>query len=206
MWWEKEGEQVVKEIVATSSGVREGVDRLLEYLCQRRPHAVWRRMAKLDYESDVQAIQKWFIAQFPIPNAVAVLWFAFWDVTEGFDLRGSTKWSQNPEDWEWWYHADYDAKSYESSVLVGMHELASEVENPEVVHPKGGVWDLMEYLLTIGYVSLAAAQVFRYADPCQILGRRDDRWLVTGFPDAIYGIIVGRVTVNGFEPFTLPSH
>jgi hypothetical protein len=160
MWWEKAGEEVVKEIVATSSGVREGIDRLLEYLHQRRPHAIWRRMAKLDYEGDVQAIQDWFIAQFPIPHPVAVLWFAFWDVTEGFDLRGSTRWSQNPEDWEWWYHADYNGKSYESSVLVQMHALACEVESPEVVRPKGGVWDLMEYLLTIGYVSLERHRYF----------------------------------------------
>jgi hypothetical protein len=202
MWWETAGEQVVKDIIATSSSVREGVERLLAYFEQRHPHPVWKRMAALDYEGDAGAIQAWFVGQLPFPEAVEVLWFAFWDETEGFDLRGSTTWSKDPENWDWWYSDDFRGQSYESAVLVQMHALAREVEDPTVFpHPKGGVWDLMEYLLTIGYIGLVGAQVFRNTDRRQLLGGRDERWCVTGFPDAVYGIIVGRVTNDGFVPF-----
>lgn len=201
MWWEKKGEQVVKNIIATSCGVREGVDRLLQYFQQRHANRVWKRMSDLNYEADVKSMRKWFSAQLPFPDAVEVLWFAFWDVTEGFDLRGATKWSKHPEQWDWWYEDDFRGDSYESPVLARMHELAREVEDPEFAAPKGGVWDLTEYLLTIGYVGLAAAELFRITDRRQLLGGRDERWVVTGFPDAVYGVIIGRVTRNGFEPF-----
>jgi hypothetical protein len=201
MWYEKKGENVVKETIATSSGVREGVDRLLTYFNKRRPNPVWKRMAALDFEGDAEDIRKWFATQLPIPDRVEVLWFAFLDETEAFKLRGSTKWSCDPDDWEWWYQAEFRGKTYRSPVLVQMHALAREVENPEKVVPKGGVWELMEYLFTIGYVGLAANQAFRETNRRKLLGGRAERWVVTGFPDALYGIILGRLTQAAFEPF-----
>jgi hypothetical protein len=159
-------------------------------------------MADIDYEGDADGIQRWFAAQLPFPDEVEVLWFAFWDVTDGFDLRGSTKWSRDPENWEWWYHDDFRGDSYQSPALIEMHDFARAVEDPaRQPKAKGGVWDLTEYLLTIGYVSLAAAQVFRDTSRRQLLGGRKERWVVTGFPDAVYGLIVGRLTADGFQPF-----
>jgi hypothetical protein len=204
MWWESKGEEVVKDTIATSSSVREGVDRLLDYFQKRHPNAVWQKMANLDYEADVKDIQEWFAAQLPFPDSVEVLWLAFWDETVGFDLRGATRWSQDPENWDWWFHDDFHGKSYESPILAGMHTLARKVENPEYPTPKGGVWDLTEFLFTIGYVGLVAAQVFRSIDQQKLLGGRAERWVVTGFPDAVYGIIVGRITAGGFVPFEKP--
>ena len=73
MWWELQGEQVVKDTIATSFSVREGVDRLLKYFQIRYPHAVWQKMAHLDYETDVKAIQEWFAEQLPFPDSIEVL-------------------------------------------------------------------------------------------------------------------------------------
>lgn len=159
-------------------------------------------MAALDYDADATAIRRWIERQLPVPDPVEVLWLAFWDVADGFDLRGSTKWSKDPEDWEWWYEDDFRGKSYGSPVLKKMHALARKVENPEVFpRKKNGVWDLTDYLLTIGYVGLAAAHVCRSIQAARFLGGRKERWVVTGFPDAVYGVIVGKVTHAGFEPF-----
>jgi hypothetical protein len=199
MWWETEGEDFVKGVFASGAGVRDGVGRLLEYFKLRHPHPVWRRMAALDFDADAESIRDWFVDQFPFPDTLAVCWFAFWDVTTGFDLRGASDWSEDPEDWEWWYHDDYHGDAYESPVLAAMHELVDDAEAERV---RGGVADLTEFLLTIGYVGLVAGQVFREVDRRRLLGRRDERWVVTGFPDAVYGAIVGRVTAAaGFEPF-----
>jgi hypothetical protein len=70
---------------------------LLAYCGQRCPHSIWEDMARLDYAGDVAGMQQWLDRQLPIHNAVQVLWFAMWDVTTGFDLRGSTSWSRDPE-------------------------------------------------------------------------------------------------------------
>jgi hypothetical protein len=202
MWSSTQGEPVVKDVIATAQGVRQGIDRLLRYFNERCPHPIWNEMVALDYEADVAAIQSWLESHYPFPEAVEVLWFAFWDVTDGFNLRGSTHWSKDPEDWEWWYEDDFRGKRYGSPVLEQMHALARRVDDP-VIFPrkKNGVWDLTDYLLTIGYVGLAVAQVCRSTDRRRLLGGRSERWVVTGFPDAVYGIIVGKVTPDGFEPF-----
>src|SRR5262245_50147113 len=123
MWSSTQGEPVVKEVIANASGVRDGIDRLLRYFNERCPHPIWKEMAALDYEADVAAIQSWLESQYPFPEAVEVLWFALWDVADGFNLGGSTHWSKDPEGWEWWYDNDYWGKQYSSPVLEKMHEL-----------------------------------------------------------------------------------
>jgi hypothetical protein len=42
-----------------------------------------------------------------------VLWFAPHDVPKDLDLRGSSKWSRDPDDWQWFYHDDYAGPSYD---------------------------------------------------------------------------------------------
>jgi hypothetical protein len=163
-------------------------------------------MAELDYEGETASIQRWLVRQLPQARSVEVFWFAFWDVTVGFELRGASQWSRDPEDWEWWYHDDFHGDDFESDVLNRMHSLAASVDDPTKSRRKeGGVWELMDYLLTIGYVGLAAAQAFRQTDPHQLLDGHKERWVVTGFPDAVYGLIVGKVTPQGFSPFNPSS-
>ena len=201
MWSSTGGDQTVKEIVATASSVREGINRLLGYFQARCPHPIWNKMAQLDYDQDMWNIHAWLDAQLPLPDAVEVLWFAFWDVTRGFDLRGSSTWSKDAEDWEWTYSDDFRGESYASPVLNQTLTLAREADDPTIFgRPENGVWDLTDYLLTIGYVGLVPAHIFRTGDAKRLLGERRERWIVTGFPDAVYGIIVGRLTAQGFEP------
>ena len=82
-------------------------------------------------QGGVVALRDWLAGRLPIRADVEVLWFAMWDVTEWFTLRGSSSWSRDPEDWDWWYRDDYDGGEASSPVLVQMHALARAAENPD---------------------------------------------------------------------------
>ena len=199
---EVDGYGVIKQVLSLNSALPEGMAALLRYCKQRYPHPVWEETARLDYAADAWAMQTWFLEQLPIADSVKVVWFALWDVPTGLNLRGSSSWSRDPEDWEWWYDDDFEAGSYESPVLAEMLELARQVEDPEEAPDvPGGVWELTEMVLTLGYVSLAAVQVMRNVEAVEVVGSRQELWAVSGFPDALYGIILGRLTSAGFEPF-----
>ena len=194
------GYRAIKEVVAQGPAVAEGMRRLVDHCEERYPHQIWKEMRELPYPGGADAIEAWFAARLPIPAQVAVLWFALWDVTTGFDLRGSSSWSRDPGDWEWWYHDDFDAGAYESRPLEDMHELARRVEDPnEGPDVEGGVRELMDDVLTLGFVSLAAQQAIRALDPADVLADRDELAVVSGFPDAGFGLILGRLTASGFE-------
>jgi hypothetical protein len=60
------------------------------------------------------------------------------------------------------------------------------------------VFELTEFLLAPGYVSLAAVQVLCAAESAAILGDRDERWVVSGYPDDL-GIDLGCLTPMGFR-------
>lgn len=197
--------EAIGEIAAEAPSLAEGMERLVEYCRQRYPDPVWHDMLRLDYAGCVGAMQTWFSGQLPIPERVQVIWFALWDVTTGFDLRGSSSWSRDPEDWDWWYHDDFSFGSYGSPVMNAMNELARRAEDPEEgPDVEGGVWELMDSVLTLGYVSLAATHIMRRIDSAGVLGSREELWVVTGHPDALHGIVLGRLTPAGFETTKLP--
>lgn len=196
------GGAAVKRILSGSFDLPDGMEALLGYCRRRYRHAAWDEMAALDYAADARAMGNWFRGQLPIPDAVQVLWFALWDVVEGFDLRGSTSWSGDPDDWEWWYHDDFDAGGRASAVLASMLAVAARAEDPnEGPDVPGGVYELTEMVLSLGYVSLAALQIMQAVDPAELLGGRQELWAVSGHPDAEDGIILGRITQAGVERY-----
>lgn len=194
-------EAALSDIVSRHEAMADRFAELLAYCSQRCPHPIWQQLSQLDYAEDVAAMQRWLERQLPIPDAVQVIWFAMWDETTAFDLRGSTSWSADPEDWGWWYEDDFSGGTYHSPVLQQMHALAGAVEDPEQPTSDDGVWELTDLCLTLGYVSLAAAEILDRISSDALLGARDELWAVSGHPDMVYGIILGRVMPTGFAPF-----
>jgi hypothetical protein len=195
-------ERTMNEILLAHPDASSRIAALLAYLGERCPHAVWEDMASLDYAGDVERMQRWIEGQLPIRGDVQVLWFAMGDETTTFDLRGSSVWSRDPDDWDWWYEDDFAGGTYQPPVLEQMHALARGVEDPdEEPTADDGVWELTDFCLTLGYVSVAAAQILGMCDAGSVLGDRSELWVVSGHPDMLYGIILGRLTLRGFEPF-----
>ncbi len=83
-----------------------------------------------------------------------------------------------------------------------MHELARQVEDPNAgPTPTGGVLQLTDIDLTLGFVSLAAVHALSGLAGPPDIGRRQELSAVSGHPDEVYGIILGRLSEAGFEPF-----
>jgi hypothetical protein len=175
---------------------------LFDHCKEKRPHPVWDELAALDYEAGAEYLKAWVLEQVPISDDIEVLWFAMWDVSEGLDLRGSSSWSRDPDDWEWWYHDDFDAGACAPPVLAAMNELARQADDRAPVNDEMGIYRLTDTLLTLGFVSLAAVKILRALGGPSALGREAELWAVSGHPDAVYGIILGRLTDTGFQTFT----
>ena len=196
MWWEEAGESVLRKVIFIATGVDEGVAQLIWYFRSRCPHAVWDQIALLDYQGDAASIRSWFLRQLPRSANDGIFFFAFWDVTDGFSLGGAESWSIEPDGW--WFEGNFRGESYGSPVLKKMRQMAKDAD--PFPHKPGGVFELVEYLLTIGYVALTATQMFRNNDLGQLLGGRGERWVITGFPDSGEAITVGKATGTGFIP------
>jgi hypothetical protein len=186
-------------------GVSEGMHALLDYCEKQRPHPVWEEIAALDYRGGVDSLRASLLEQVPISDDVEVMWFAMWDVSSGLDLRGSSSWSRDPDDWEWWYHDDFDGGPCRPSVLRAMIDLARQADDPVPVSDEMRIYPLTDTLLTLGFVSLAAIEILNaFGTPAE-LGRQNELWAVSGHPDAVYGIILGRLTNTGFQAYTRSS-
>ena len=195
----------IEDVLRRELGVTDGMQALLSHCNDTAPNRVWEEMAALDYEGGVNDIRAWLLQRAPIGDDVEVLWFAMWDVTTGFDLRGSTSWSRDPEDWEWWYHDDFNAGSCTPPILDAMHALARGADDPdgdadEDAGDGQGVYGLTDLLLTLAFVSLAAVQILRGLGGPRALGREEGLWAVSGHPDEVHGMILGRLSEDGFEP------
>ena len=190
----------IKRVVADHHSVSDGMAALISDCEHRSRHAAWDQLRGLDYEEAATDLRAWLLEKAPIPDRVEVVWFAMWDVTTGFDLRGSTSWSRDPEDWEWWFRDDFEAGSYEPPILIQMHDLARQADDPDAEEPQDeGVFELTDIWLSLGFVSLAAVDALRRLETPSRLGRLAELWAVSGHPDEVYGIILGGLTEAGFE-------
>ncbi len=193
---------VIKRTLDRDCSMSDGMAALITACQQHCPDPAWDRFRELGYRAAADDLRQWLLERAPIPDRVEVIWFAMWDVTTGFDLRGSTSWSRDPEDWEWWYHDDFDAGGYEPPVLLQMHNLAREADDPDAEDPPDeGVFELNDVCLSLGFVSLAAVEALKRLGATSQLGRSDELWAVSGHPDALDGIILGRLTDAGFQAF-----
>ena len=187
----------VKRVVATTSTFPQGMAALLEYCRTSHPHPVWEQMERLDFGADSEAVTAWFAGRLPIPRDAVVLWFAPWDMAEGFDLRAAPAWSRDAENWEWWYDGDVSMGSYRSRVLTRVLALARDADQGAATGP--GVYQLTEWVLALGYLCLAGIQAMEAAGRAELLGDREELWAVAGFADAVFGLVLGRMGRTGFD-------
>ena len=61
--------------------------------------------------------------------------------------------------------------------------------------------EVVEMFFSLGYFGLLARELIRRADNSLLLGNRSSRWFVIGHPDAVYGIVMGKVTKSRWQIF-----
>ncbi len=174
------------------------------------PSALWDELAACDYDAELSRLLAWW----PKPNSrespsdqVEVLFLALEDVPCSFDLRGSTTWSRDPNDWLWWRDDDYSGPQFESEVMrfaferSEVHDEAESQRQPRTSDQASNSWEVLEMFFSLGYFGLLVRELIRNTDSSRILGKRASRWFVIGHPDAVYGIILGKLSRSRWQTF-----
>ena len=195
----------LKAILQSRMRFDSGIDRLLTTCREHCPDPVWDSIAQYDYTGEANTFTSWYADNLAFnapPDDVEVLWFAPQDIPKDLDLRGSSKWSRDPDDWQWFYRDDYAGPSYESRVVTDAYWL-SDYEGlvPKRSSPANHPQEVVELLYSLGVYGLCAGELVRSVEASAILGNRSSRWIVVGHPDSVYGVILGKLTRSRWHTF-----
>src|SRR5207244_3605392 len=95
-----------------------------------------------------------------------------------FSLRGSTKWSRDPENWKWWYDDDYSGPQFKSKIMAyaferaEIHDEAESTRKRRAKHAPDNSENVTEMFFSLGYFGLLVREVIRRSDNSQLLGNR----------------------------------
>lgn len=198
-----------KLLLQSRVGFAGGIKKLLDQAREDFPSALWEELAGQDFQAEYERFAKWWPGRksdcFP-EDDIEVLFQGLEDVPYGFDLRGSSTWSRDSEDWKWWYDDELIASSYRSEVMTFALDRAEsydkEAERQWYEDDRAETaFEVVEMLFSLGLYGLLMREFIRRADRELLLGGRADRWFVLGHPDALHGIILGRATRNRWQTY-----
>lgn len=202
---------LTKKLLHKNLSLDESIQLILETGNRACPDPLWKKWEKLPFVTDVSHLERYMTRALIHPRRapskkIQVIWLGLLDVEEGFDIRGSSSWSKDPDDWEWWGNDDYFFSEDDPVPFKG--GCLSSVM-------KAWTWDVMDlprskerlkcvasFFATLAYAGAVGQHFFKNAPKDIVLGERRDRWLAVGHPDAEYGIILGRRTKKGWEAFS----
>lgn len=196
----------LKAILQSRLRFEKGIDLLLQTCREHCPDPFWDTIAEYDYAAELERFIRWFtvdVTHKAPPDNIEVLWFAPHDVETDLDLRGSSQWSRDPEDWQWFYHDDYECLAPFHSELVSAAYWLTDYEgippkrNSPAEHPARAV----QLFYSLGIYGLCARELVRRVAASAILGKRTSRWLVVGHPDSLHGVILGKLTRHRWQTF-----
>lgn len=199
-----------KELLQSRFGYRSGITRLIDQCRSDYPSPFWDELAECDYDAELNRLVGWW----PAPqnpdhpsDAVEVLFIALEDLPYSFKLRGSTTWSRDPEDWQWWYNDDYSGPQFKSQIMdfafeqSEIHDQAKPAKNRRRKNAATNSYEVVEMFFSLGYFGFLVRELIRSTGTAKILGNRLSRWFVIGHPDAVYGIIMGRLTRSRWQTY-----
>lgn len=198
-----------KRLLNSGQGFAGGIKELLKQAEEDFVSPLWEELAAQDFQAEYERFAQWWpkpkSKEFPEDEYV-VLFLGLEDVPYGFDLRGSSTWSRNPDDWGWCYTDEMLGMSYGSEImrfaLDRAEALDKEAERHWLEDDRAETnFEVVEMFFSLGLYGLLMRELIRQADRKLLLGGRSERWVVLGHPDAEYGIILGKATQTGWEPF-----
>jgi hypothetical protein len=203
-----------KKILYRNLSVEEGFDAILKECHRRHKEAYWDQCRKLPLQEDVEHIRAYLrkaLTHSDRPSKdVCVLWLGLHDCADRFNLRGSSEWSNDPDDWEWCGSDDYEFdENDDGGCMAGCGSQILEAWSDEFYdYIQGrykkvpdGLYKLASSFASLTYAGLVAQNVFKTEPAELVLGGRKERWFAVGHPDSEYGIILGCRTAKGWVPF-----
>lgn len=152
----------VERIVQSEINVQTGFSQLLEYSQAKWQHDIWRQVAELNVEEDVEQLNIWLqqvLAKEPPPDNIKAYWFGLFnpvlengEVTCGLYVSGSTQFDSSTSDWACRDEDSYlpEGRYANSQILRQIYSLVADTK----VALAG------EYVLCLGYACLAVKHIF----------------------------------------------
>jgi hypothetical protein len=195
--------RAAKKLLQSSGTLRFRIERALSACQSQYASPLWAELLDCDYAGEMRRYRKWWSkevrANFPGTD-VEVLFIALQDLPVGFTLRGSTEWSRDPNDWAWWYHDNYRGPGFESSIMsIEMAFARAEIHDQRSVQcdipdKAKNSWEVLEQYFSLVLYGSLTLELIRTCPRQWFMGQRRIRWFVIGHPDALYGIILGKLT------------
>jgi hypothetical protein len=149
--------------IAEAYSTSDAMNRLLDYCANQCPDECWGRLRKLDTRRDVAGISSWLEAVLlnePPPPSINALYFGLFDeAQEGLNSRcklyvaGSDRFDASGQSAEWAVDPVYfpEGRYAPSEVLLSLSAEARTCSG-------GEAREFIEYLLCLGYASLAVKE------------------------------------------------
>lgn len=115
-------------------------------------------------------------------------------------VSGSERFDPDPHDNSWAVGPDWcpEARYANSAVLAGIYRIAYR-QGAGAAERKGGLGNVAEYPLCLGYGAFAVREVLRQVEPSLVLGRSDSLGVAVGFDSGDF-VQLGELTCSGLKP------
>ena len=185
--------------IAEEHSASGGMNRLLNHCASHCPDDVWRWLRELDIRPDLYRIASWLetvLSTEPPPATIVALYFGLFDEWDGVTSRcrlyvaGSERFDASDQSSEWAVDPVYfpEGRCSPSAVLPSLSAEAQKCG--------GEARDLIEYVLCLGYASLAIRESSR------MLRRNPELDRILRLPTAV-GFDSGDVFLLPSDPETL---
>ena len=183
-----------EQIVRSATSVGLGMEQLLDYCEGNLPNAAWEKLSQVDFESETTKPQAWLgnvLSSEPPRQEINAFWFGLFNPVRNGEtscdlyLSGSTRFDPEDEtnDWATWDDSSYlpEGRYAHSQVL---HEIYRQGSKTEVAEE-------CEYILCLGFASLAVKQIVKSLSRELLLGQRERRELAIGFDSGDFLLLEG---------------
>jgi hypothetical protein len=194
--------EYVNQTVKSGVNIKLGMQELIDYCQKSCPDEEWNILKELDFTDDLSYLQNWLkevLLTEPPPRDIQAFWFGLFnpileDGQPTCDLYISGSVDFDPEDetgdWACWTETSYipEQKYAKSKVLTQIYRTVSQIK-----HKSMG-----EYVLCLGYASLAIVEICRRIDNHLLLGDSSARALAVGFDSGDF-VLLGEVNQRGLQ-------
>lgn len=188
-----------EQIVKSATTLRSGMTQLLDYCAANSPAPVWSSIPRLNFERDSAQLLRWLenvLSTEPPSEEINAFWFGLFnpildnnEASCGLYVSGSTQFDPEDETGDWAVVSDDsylpEGRYAASSVLQRIHRLVTEDDDGQIG----------EYVLCLGYASLAVREICRSLNPKLLLGQRQSRAIAVGFDSGDF-IILDSVSLR----------
>lgn len=209
----------VGELLASNAGLKDGMKAICCWCSEGEPHAVWKTLESMDWESEVEEFPLWLshvLKQNPLPAAVKTLLIELVELTDlddkkcpvtlGLRIVGGTDEPDGdifpPDDGDEEFPYEPPSLTAGSTNLVKIQKTFSSLTGAGRGGASDEVKSLGTYVLPLAYAGLLLNRVLPKLPPSKFISPKTAvRHIALGFSGGDC-LVLGKVNKEGFTKLT----